>query len=43
MTYADAHQALQSWRAYARNFDAHRTILEMERLFDSLYDPYRTA
>lgn len=43
MTYADAHQALQSWRAYARNFDAHRTILEMERLFDSLYAPFRTA
>lgn len=43
MTYADAHQALQSWRSYARSFDAHRTILEMERLFDSLYAPFRTA
>lgn len=43
MTYAEVHQALQSWRAYARNFDAHRTILEMERLFDSLYAPFRTA
>ena len=40
MTWDDVHQSLQSWRAYARQFDAHKTVLRMEALFDALYAPY---
>lgn len=43
MTYEDVHQAMQSWRSHAAPLDAHRQILAMESLFDSLYAPYRTA
>lgn len=37
MAYADAYTSFLSWRAYARNFQAYRTILEMSELFDSLF------
>lgn len=35
----DVYQAFQSWRAYARHFDAWHTIKSMERLFDDLFVP----
>ena len=37
MTYQDVYQSFQSWRAYARHFDAHETILEMEKLYRRLF------
>lgn len=43
MAWEDVRQSLQSWRAYARQFDAHVTILRMEALFDELYVPLMAA
>ena len=41
MTYNDVYTSFQSWRAYARNFSAYRTIINMEKLFDKLFfDPW---
>lgn len=37
MTYNDICQSFQSWRAYARNFNAYHTIMNMERLFKTLF------
>lgn len=37
MTYEDVYQSFQSWRAYALNFNAHRTILSMNALYNSLF------
>ena len=37
MTYGDVYQSFQSWRAYALNFNAHRTILSMNALYNSLF------
>lgn len=37
MTYGDVYQSFQSWRAYALNFNAHRTILSMSALYNSLF------
>lgn len=39
LTMQDVYQAFQSWRAYARHFDAWHTIKSMERLFDDLFVP----
>ena len=39
MTSEDAWRSLQSWRAYASRFDAHRTIRETERLCAILFGP----
>lgn len=37
MTYDDVYQSFQSWRAYALNFNAHRTILSMNALYNSIF------
>ena len=37
MTCADVYQSWQSWRAYASNFNAHRTIRRMGALYDWLF------
>lgn len=37
MTSADVYQSWQSWRAYAYNFNAHRTIQRMGALYDWLF------
>ena len=37
MTYNDVYTSFQSWRAYARNFSAYRTIISMGNLFDKLF------
>lgn len=37
MTYQDVYTAFQSWRAYARNFDAYHTIERMESLYTLLF------
>lgn len=37
MTCEEAWKSFQSWRAYARNFRAYRTIRGMERLFVELF------
>lgn len=37
MTYEDVYQSFQSWRAYALNFNAYRTILSMNALYNSLF------
>lgn len=37
MSYEDVYQSFQSWRAYALNFNAHRTILSMNALYNSLF------
>ena len=37
MTVDDVYMSFQSWRAYARNFDAYHTICNMEKLFNQLY------
>lgn len=37
MTGADLYQSFQSWRAYASNFNAHRTIEGMNKLYTKLF------
>lgn len=37
MTYKDVYQSWQSWRAYASNFDAYRTIQSMAKLYTNLF------
>ena len=37
MTCADVYQSWQSWRAYASNFNAHRTIRRVGALYDWLF------
>lgn len=37
LTHADIYAAFQSWRSYAKHFDAWHSIRSMERLFDSLF------
>ena len=37
MTYADVYQSWQSWRAYALNFNAYRTIQSVGVLFNQLF------
>ncbi len=37
MTEEDVHVAFQSWRAYARHFDAWHTIRNMEKLYTQLF------
>ena len=37
MTYADVYQSWQSWRAYASNFNAYRTIQSVGALYDRLF------
>lgn len=37
MTYKDVYQSWQSWRAYAANFNAYRTIQRMGDLYNQLF------
>lgn len=37
MTYADVYQSWQSWRAYASNFNAYRTIQSVGTLYNQLF------
>lgn len=37
MSYEDVYQSFQSWRAYALNFNAYRTIQSMTELYDCLF------
>lgn len=37
MTYQDVYQSWQSWRAYAANFNAYRTIQSVGALYDQLF------
>lgn len=37
MSFAGAHASFQSWRAYAENFKAWKTIQKMSALFDDLF------
>ena len=37
MTFADIWTTWQSWRSYARRFDAWHTIQNMGKLFDQLF------
>lgn len=37
LTSADVYQSWQSWRAYARNFNAYRTIKRLGALYDWLF------
>lgn len=37
MTYKDVYQSWQSWRAYAANFNAYRTIRRMGDLYNQLF------
>ena len=37
MSFNDVYQSMQSWRAYALNFNAYRTIQNMEALFNYLF------
>lgn len=37
MSFNDVYQSMQSWRAYALNFNAYRTIQSMEALFNYLF------
>lgn len=39
MTEKDVWQSFQSWRSYVSRFDAHRTIVETERLCVRLFGP----
>lgn len=36
----DVYMSFQSWRAYARQFNAHRTIQSVTKLFDNLFPEY---
>lgn len=40
MTERDVRQAFQSWRSYARNFNAWHTIQNMEKMYVELYGVY---
>lgn len=35
--FPDAYQSFQSWRAYAKHFDAFRSIRSIERIFNDLF------
>lgn len=37
MTYHDVYQSFQSWRAYARQFNAYKTIRSMEEFYNKLF------
>lgn len=37
LTPADVYMSWQSWKAYARHFDAYRTIRSMGKLYDELF------
>ena len=37
MTYADVYQSWQSWRAYALNFNAYKTVQSMGELYSRLF------
>lgn len=37
MTPADVYMSWQSWKAYAKHFDAYRTIQSMGKLYDELF------
>lgn len=37
MNHKDVYQSWQSWRAYARNFNAYRSIQSMGRLYNRLF------
>lgn len=37
MSYTDVYQSWQSWKSYAVNFDAYRTIQNMSALYNSLF------
>lgn len=37
MTYEDVYQSYQSWKAYAMNFNAYRTIQSMNALYNRLF------
>lgn len=37
MSIHDVYTSLQSWRAYARQFNAYHTIKQAEALFDGIY------
>lgn len=37
MTYDDVYQSYQSWKAYAMNFNAYRTIQSMNALYNRLF------
>ena len=37
MSVYDIYMSFQSWRAYAKNFDAHHSIRQLETLFYKLY------
>ena len=37
MTCADVYQSWQSWRAYASNFNAYRSIRKIGALYDWLF------
>lgn len=37
MSFHDVYQSMQSWRAYALNFNAYKTIQSMEALFNCLF------
>lgn len=34
---SDVYMSFQSWRAYAKNFDAHNSIRQLEGLFYRVY------
>ena len=37
MSHKDVYQSWQSWRAYARNFNAYHSIQSMGRLYNRLF------
>ena len=36
-TKKDVYQSYQSWRAYANNFDSHRTVCNIDKLYKKLF------
>ena len=39
MTVEQVEKSYQSWRGGARRLDAHRTVIEMDRLYRELFGP----
>lgn len=39
MTFSDVYQSWQSWRSYALNFDAYKTVQSMTALYHKLFLP----
>jgi len=43
MTYEDVYHSWQSWKSYAKNFNAYHTVCNMRALYNQLFPPVSMA